>query len=107
MGGNVMKKILVWMLLLGAAAAVGGVTGEVRASELPDGLYYLEAEVVEQQADYAVFATVDGAEPTECTYARTGNYREDVPYLLTMDSMGTAAPEDDEILVVWQCVDEN
>ena len=85
-----MKKMLVRALLLCAVAAAGSFTG-----------------AVEQQADYAVFATVDGAEPTECTYGRTGNYREDVPYLLTMDSMGTEAPEDDEILVVWQCVDEN
>ena len=102
-----MKKMLVRALLLCAVAAAGSFTGAVRASALPEELYYLEAEVVEQQADYAVFATVDGAEPTECTYGRTGNYREDVPYLLTMGSMGTEAPEDDEILVVWQCGDEN
>ena len=105
MGGNVMKKMLVWMLLLGAAASAGGINREVRASDLPDGLYYLAAEVVEQRADYAVFGTVDGRGPTECTYTRPGNYREDVPYLLTMDSMGTEEAGDDEIVVVWQCAD--
>ena len=100
-----MKKMLTRVLFLCAVAAAGNFTGEVRASALPEGLYYLEAEVAEQRADYAVFGTVDGDGPTECTYIREGTYREDVAYLLTMDTMGTAAPEDDEILVVWQCAD--
>ena len=100
-----MKKILARVLLLFAAAAAGSITGEVRASALPDGLYYLEAEVVEQRPDCAVFATVGGPEPTEHRYTRAGIYRDDVPYLLTMDSMGTEESGDDEIVVVWQCAD--
>ncbi len=100
-----MKKMLARVLLLFAAAAAGSITGEVRASAPQDGLYYLEAEVVEQRPDYAVFATVDGAEPTEYRYARAGIYRDDVPYLLTMDSMGTEEAGDDVIVVVWQCAD--
>ena len=46
-----MKKMLTHVLFLCAVAAAGNFTGEVRASALPEGLYYLEAEVAEQRAD--------------------------------------------------------
>ena len=57
--------------------------------------------MVRSQAGATVFGQVDGKQPTEYVYSVSGIYPDGVPYLLTMDTLGTETPADDEILVVW------
>lgn len=80
---------------------------QVRAAESGAELYYLEAEVVEILDCSTRFGQVDGPEPSSLTYETEGNYDAAIPYLLTMDSMGTEDPADDQILVVWGCMSGN
>ena len=75
-----------------------------QAAESETALYYLEAEVVDVLDHATVFGQVDGPAPSSITYEAAGVYTADIPYLLTMDSMGTSDPADDEILVVWGCM---
>ena len=75
-----------------------------RAAESETTLYYLEAEVVEVLDHSTVFGQVDGPTPSSNTYETAGIYSASIPYLLTMDTMGTSDPSDDKILVVWGCM---
>lgn len=77
---------------------------QARATETETALYYLEAEVVENLEHTTRFGLVDGPEPSSLTYETAGNYDASIPYLLTMDSMGTEDPSDDQIVVVWGCM---
>lgn len=92
--------VLCAALLIPALSAIR----RVRAAEGWTELYYLEAEVVETLEHTTRFGHVDGPEPSSFIYETPGTYDAAIPYLLTMDSMGTEDPADDEILVVWGCM---
>ena len=103
-----MKKRWVAMALLTCAAAVSVLSmwsRDVRAAEPVTETYYLQAEVIGHQDGETIFGQVDGLEPSDDTYTTQGSYADDIPYLLTMDTMGTDDPSDDQILVVWGCMD--
>lgn len=94
------SAVLCAALLIPAFSAIH----QARAAEGKTGLYYLEAEVVKSLEHSTLFGQVDGPEPSSLTYETSGSYDAAIPYLLTMDSMGTEDPADDEILVVWGCM---
>lgn len=92
-------KVLITLLLAGTA--ILGIAALAHQRSLSEDTYYLPAEVVRSQAGATVFGQVDGEQPTEYVYSVSGIYPDGVPYLLTMDTLGTETPADDEILVVW------
>lgn len=71
-------------------------------TEVEPNVYFVYAEKVEDKGDAVTFATVNLKDNQ--FYIWVSEYETeypDVPYMLTMDSKGTATLEDDEILVVW------
>ena len=71
-------------------------------TEVEPNVYFVYAEKVEEEGDVITFATVNLKNNQFYTWVNEyENDYPDVPYMLTMDSKGTAALEDDEILVVW------
>ena len=71
-------------------------------TEVEPNVYFVYAEKVEEEDDVVTFATVNLKDNRFYTWVNEyGNDYPDVPYMLTMDSKGTATLEDDEILVVW------
>ena len=71
-------------------------------TEVEPNVYFVYAEKVEEEGDVITFATVNLKNNQFYTWVNEyGNDYPDVPYMLTMDSKGTATLEDDEILVVW------
>lgn len=93
--------ILIICLLFLAYAAI---TGASETEEVSD-FYYYQAEVVSQSNGTVVFGGVDVENPQLFAWKSTSeSINIDVPYLLTMDGKGTEATDDDEILVVWACV---
>lgn len=66
--------------------------------------YYYPAEVISQEDGIVYFGGVDVDDPQVYTYATNNVFSANIPYLLTMDTRNTSNPEDDEILVVWACV---
>ena len=80
------------------------ITGVSEMDEVSD-FYYYQAEVVSQSDGTVVFGGVDVENPQLFAWKSTSeSINMDVPYLLTMDSKGTETMDDDEILVVWACV---
>lgn len=78
-----------------------GLTVEEETSDF----YYYQAEVVSQSNGTVVFGGVDVENPQLFAWKSTSeSINIDVPYLLTMDGKGTETTDDDEILVVWACV---
>ena len=70
--------------------------------DVEPNVYFVYAEKVEEEGDVVTFATVNLKDNRFYTWVNEyGNDYPDVPYMLTMDSKGTATLEDDEILVVW------
>lgn len=92
-------KTLIALLLTGIVLLGIAVLAHQRPSD--QDAYYLSAEVVSSQDGTTVFGQVDGEQPTEYVYSISGTYLDGVPYLLSMSSLGTEDPADDEILVVW------
>ena len=71
-------------------------------TEVEPNVYFVYAEKVEEEGDVITFATVNLKNNKFYTWVNEyENDYPDVPYMLTMDSKGTATLEDDEILVVW------
>ena len=71
-------------------------------TEVEPNVYFVYAEKVEEEGDLITFATVNLKNNQFYTWVNEyENDYPDVPYMLTMDSKGTATLEDDEILVVW------
>ena len=71
-------------------------------TEVEPNVYFVYAEKVEEEDDVVTFATVNLKDNRFYTWVNEyENDYPDVPYMLTMDSKGTATLEDDEILVVW------
>lgn len=72
------------------------------ATEVEPNVYFVYAEKTAEKDGVVTFATVNLKDNQ--VYTWVSEYRTeypDVPYMLTMDSKGTATLEDDEILVVW------
>lgn len=72
------------------------------ATEVEPNVYFVYAEKTAEKDGVVTFATVNLKDNQFYTWV--SEYRTeypDVPYMLTMDSKGTATLEDDEILVVW------
>ena len=71
-------------------------------TEVEPNVYFVYAEKVEEEGDVITFATVNLKNNQSYTWTNEYGYDyPDIPYMLTMDSKGTATLEDDEILVVW------
>ena len=71
-------------------------------TEVEPNVYFVYAEKIEEKGDVITFATVNLKDNQFYTWINEYGYDyPDVPYMLTMDSKGTATLEDDEILVVW------
>ena len=71
-------------------------------TEVEPNVYFVYAEKVEEEGDVITFATVNlQNNQFDTAVNEYENDYPDVPYMLTMDSKGTATLEDDEILVVW------
>ena len=71
-------------------------------TEIEPNVYFVYAEKVEEEGDVVTFATINLKDNQFYTWFNEyGTEYPDVPYMLTMDSKGTATLEDDEILVIW------
>lgn len=71
-------------------------------TEVEPNVYFIYAEKVEEKDDVVTFATVNLKDNQFYTWVSEYETEyPDVPYMLTMDSKGTATLDDDEILVVW------
>ena len=71
-------------------------------TEVEPNVYFVYAEKTSEKDGVVTFATVNLKDNRFYTWV--SEYKTeypDVPYMLTMDSKGTATLEDDEILVVW------
>ena len=81
-------------------------------TDLPDGMYYLGVEIIEKtiyadnQYQYS-FAVIDDTrfQGQLFIYVTKSDLNVNVPYMLTMDDMGTKNDSlDDQIVVIWQNV---
>ena len=71
-------------------------------TEVEPNVYFVYAEKTAEKDGVVTFATVNLKDNRFYTWVNEyGNDYPDIPYMLTMDSKGTATLEDDEILVVW------
>lgn len=71
-------------------------------TEVEPNVYFVYAEKTAEKDGVVTFATVNLKDNQFYTWvSEYGTEYPDVPYMLTMDSKGTATLEDDEILVVW------
>ena len=72
------------------------------ATEVEPNVYFVYAEKAAEKDGVVTFATVNLKDNQFYTWVSEYETEyPDVPYMLTMDSKGTATLEDDEILVVW------
>ena len=71
-------------------------------TEVEPNVYFVYAEKAAEKDGVVTFATVNLKDNQFYTWVSEYETEyPDVPYMLTMDSKGTATLEDDEILVVW------
>lgn len=71
-------------------------------TEVEPNVYFVYAEKTSEKDGVVTFTTVNLKDNQFYTWVNEYGYDyPDVPYMLTMDSKGTATLEDDEILVVW------
>lgn len=71
-------------------------------TEVEPNVYFVYAEKTAEKDGVVTFATVNLKDNQSYTWvSEYGTEYPDIPYMLTMDSKGTATLEDDEILVVW------
>ncbi len=74
----------------------------IPATEVEPNVYFVYAEKTNEKDGVITFATLNLKDNQFYTWINEYGYDyPDVPYMLTMDSKGTATLEDDEILVVW------
>lgn len=74
----------------------------ISETEVEPNVYFVYAEKTAEKDGVVTFATVNLKNNQFYTWVNEyGTEYPDVPYVLTMDSKGTATLEDDEILVVW------
>lgn len=97
---SVIWTLAFMMLVLVFAEMKPSVT--IPETEIEPNVYFVYAEKVENEGNVVTFATVNLKDNQFYTWvSEYGTEYPDVPYMLTMDSKGTATLEDDEILVVW------
>ena len=71
-------------------------------TEVEPNVYFVYAEKTAEKDGVVTFTTVNLKDNQFYTWVNEyGTEYPDVPYMLTMDSKGTATLKDDEILVVW------
>lgn len=71
-------------------------------TKVEPNVYFVYAEKTSEKDGVVTFATVNLKDNRFYTWVSEYETEyPDVPYMLTMDSKGTATLEDDEILVVW------
>lgn len=71
-------------------------------TEVEPNVYFVYAEKTAEEDGVVTFATVNLKDNQSYTWvSEYGTEYPDIPYMLTMDSKGTATLDDDEILVVW------
>lgn len=71
-------------------------------TEVEPNAYFVYAEKTSEKDGVVTFTTINLKDNQSYTWVNEYGYDyPDVPYMLTMDSKGTATLEDDEILVVW------
>lgn len=71
-------------------------------TEVEPNVYFVYAEKTAEKDGVVTFATVNLKDNQSYTWvSEYGTEYPAIPYMLTMDSKGTATLEDDEILVVW------
>lgn len=71
-------------------------------TDVEPNVYFVYAEKIKEEGDVVTFATVNLKDNQFYTWVSEYETEyPDIPYMLTMDSKGTATLEDDEILVVW------
>lgn len=72
------------------------------ATEVEPNVYFVYAEKTAEKDGVVTFTTVNLKDNQSYTWvSEYGTEYPDIPYMLTMDSKGTATLKDDEILVVW------
>lgn len=99
-GFSVIWALAFMMLVLVFAEMKPSVT--IPETEVEPNVYFVYAEKVEEEGNVITFATVNLKDNQFYTWvSEYGTKYSDVPYILTMDSKGTATLKDDEILVVW------
>lgn len=97
---SVIWALAFMMLVLVFAEMKSSVT--IPETEVEPNVYFVYAEKVENEGNVVTFATVNLKDNQFYTWvSEYGTEYPDVPYMLTMDSKGTATLKDDEILVVW------
>lgn len=97
---SVIWALAFMMLVLVFAEMKPSVT--IPETEVEPNVYFVYAEKVENEGNVVTFATVNLKDNQFYTWVNEyGTEYPDVPYMLTMDSKGTATLEDDEILVAW------
>lgn len=81
-------------------------------TDLPDGMYYLGVQIIDEtpmtNGSYLYsFDVVDDPNwPNNIyLYESENELNPDVPYMLTMDSLGDNDKLNDQIVVVWACVE--
>ena len=71
-------------------------------TEVEPNVYFVYAEKTSEKDGVVTFTTANLKDNQSYTWVNEYGYDyPDVPYMLTMDSKGTATLEGDEILVVW------
>lgn len=97
---SVIWALAFMMLVLVFAEMKPSVT--IPETEVEPNVYFVYAEKTAEKDGVVTFATVNLKDNQFYTWvSEYGTEYPDVPYMLTMDSKGTATLEDDEILVVW------
>ena len=86
------------------------VSSKVKEDNYNGGCYYQPAEIVEEaQTDNGnweiTFMFVEENPGHMFIWESDYHMPDDVPYLLTMAYNGTKAVTDDEIVVIWKCMD--
>lgn len=99
-GFSVIWALAFMMLVLVFAEMKPSVT--IPETEVEPNVYFAYAEKTAEKDGVVTFATVNLKDNQFYTWVNEyGTKYSDVPYILTMDSKGTATLKDDEILVVW------
>ena len=97
---SVIWALAFMMLVLVFAEMKPSVT--IPETEVEPNVYFVYAEKTAEKDGVVTFATVNLKDNQFYTWvSEYGTEYPDVPYMLTMDSKGTATLDDDEILVVW------
>lgn len=94
--------IYVFLVFIGVYIVI--LVMSANTSDKDDGFYYYQAEIIVQSDGIVTFGGVDVENPQVYVYNAGKELNPDVPYLLTMDGMGTDDVSDDSIVVVWACV---